>query len=312
MDCTLLCTLPPLTGELEVFEDGAFRYHPPIEGTACQPLSFAYEARDPPGALSALAVANIQLCPNTLPTVTASASPLEVQVDQSVNFAGTATDAEDGTVALRWEFGDGITASEASPRHAYQHAGIYIVRLAGIDSLGEEGSAYVTVKVSYAPDPDAEDGRAAPVVFAGADRVAAPGTTMALHAVAPGATGATFRWRQVAGPAVELHGDATDTITFVALGERGDRITMQVAATLGALTSAPDNVTVRLDTFDAAPVPRASDVDALPGQRIILDASASYDLDGDALTYRWTQQDGPVLGMEGATSAVLVVTVPVE
>ena len=47
-----------------------------------------------------------------------------------------------------------------------------------------------------------------------------------------------------------------------------------------------------------------------PGATVVLDGSASHDPDGDPLTYRWTQDAGPTVVLDDATSAAPRFTVP--
>src|SRR5829696_441885 len=67
-----------------------------------------------------------------------------------------------------------------------------------------------------------------------------------------------------------------------------------------------------LDNENLAPIamPAVNSLVAHSGERVILDGSLSSDPDGDVITYRWSQSDGPDANLVGADTAVPTVTIP--
>jgi len=87
------------------------------------------------GAGALVAVSGDDTPPNTAPTaalVTASPAVVLLGADPVV-FAAQVSDAENDPVTYRWEFGDGNTSAEASPRYSYTAAGTFVVRLSVSD-----------------------------------------------------------------------------------------------------------------------------------------------------------------------------------
>jgi PKD repeat protein len=68
--------------------------------------------------------------------------------DLSCAFDGTASSDSDGTIVHTWDFGDGSSASGATPSHAYAAAGSYQVTLTVTDDRGATGSATRVVTVA--------------------------------------------------------------------------------------------------------------------------------------------------------------------
>lgn len=69
----------------------------------------------------------------------------------TVSFDGSRSSDPDGTVAsYAWDFGDGTSASGATPQHAYAAGGTYPVRLTVTDDKGGTGS--VTQSVTVVPN----------------------------------------------------------------------------------------------------------------------------------------------------------------
>src|SRR5262249_32272265 len=63
----------------------------------------------------------------------------------AVSFTGSAPDSSSADFAagftFTWNFGDGTTATGASPTHVYQNSGTYTVSLTVTDQDGESGTA---------------------------------------------------------------------------------------------------------------------------------------------------------------------------
>jgi hypothetical protein len=75
----------------------------------------------------------------------------------------------------------------------------------------------------------------------------------------------------------------------------GETITVRAANKMGGLSEVSNSVTVS-DLNRSGNHPPVAKVEtaseAMPGQTVTLDGSGSYDLDGDTLTYLWTQTQG--------------------
>jgi PKD repeat protein len=72
--------------------------------------------------------------------------------DLACTFTGSASSDPDGTVAsYAWDFGDGASATGATPAHTYASAGSYTVRLTVTDNGGSTGTTTRTVTVTAPP-----------------------------------------------------------------------------------------------------------------------------------------------------------------
>lgn len=99
------------------------------------------------------------------PTSTASAQPLPETNGRTFQFDGASSqDPDAGALQYHWTFGDGTTSSAARPRHTYEEAGTYTVRLVVTDPTGRDsapsilrvtaGSNPQVAQASSEPDPD--------------------------------------------------------------------------------------------------------------------------------------------------------------
>ena len=107
-----------------------------------------------------------------------------------------------------------------------------------------------------------------------------------------------FSWEQVAGSAVVMSDFAAMQPTIIPESEGEYRFELVVSD--GVNISEPDEVLIivrnRAPLADAGPDQSMSSVPSL----VTLDAGASYDLGGVALTYHWTQISGPAVTLSSA------------
>jgi len=88
---------------------------------------------------------------NDVPSASFSASPNPATAAAAVSFNGVASSDPDGSIAsYAWDFGDGASASGATPSHAYAAPGAYTVKLTVTDVAGETSSVSHQVEVSPA------------------------------------------------------------------------------------------------------------------------------------------------------------------
>ena len=151
---------------------------------------------------------------------------------------------------------------------------------------------YVTVKSSR------------PVADAGPDFVVSTGDTIVLDAKrSADADGSelSYLWEQTSGPGVEFTND-TQRTTFDAPSDP-TTYRFKLSVSDGEHTDS-DFVTVRV--VDSRPPVAEIQLPPSPavGQRVMLNASASTDPDGDRLSYRWSQTDGESVSLSGSRSAL--------
>ena len=57
-----------------------------------------------------------------------------------VAFVAAAVDNRSGVASTRWDFGDGVTANGPAPKHTYQRAGTFLVRVTVTDGAGNSAT----------------------------------------------------------------------------------------------------------------------------------------------------------------------------
>lgn len=120
----------------------------------------------------------------------------------------------------------------------------------------------------------------------------------------------TYSWTQTSGPAVALSGADTPTVTFTAPDVPSDRdIILRLRVSDGTLAST-DTVTVRVLNVNRSPTVNAGiDLSVDERSSVTLSGSAN-DVDGDGLTYLWTQISGPPVALAGYTASTATFTTP--
>jgi hypothetical protein len=157
-----------------------------------------------------------------------------------------------------------------------------------------------------------KDDPPAPVANAGLDQTVNEGEVVTLDA--SGSTpNISYNWIQLLGNPVQLNFADPVHPTFVApkTDAGGCTLTFQLTVNDGVSTSAPDVVNVTVKNVNNPPTAVAGKVQTVAeGALVKLDGSASYDLDGDLLSYTWVQKDGPQVQLSHAGNATPSFTAP--
>jgi len=124
----------------------------------------------------------------------------------------------------------------------------------------------------------------------------------------------TFNWRQIAGPQVQLSDPYASAPSFAAplVGPSGEKLTFELIANDGIDPSPPDIIDIYVENENHPPVVNAGNFQTKDEMSLVtLDGSASYDPDGDALTFNWTQISGPAVSLSDVSSPTPSFTAPV-
>ncbi|MES2154335.1 MAG: PKD domain-containing protein [bacterium] len=243
-----------------------------------------------------------------------------------------------GTVhSWSWDFGDGFTSTDTNTQHTYASPGDYLVRLVVVDTGG--CAAFKDVRLSMLPpgtfsgnsqDPNAPPtggnggtsgpggGLARPVVDAGEDQVVREGVQVKLLAMSRSGAqdGLVYSWRQAAGPVIDLKNPSTSSPDFVApnllKADTPLQLLFAVKGFDGQADSIEDFVRVTVIGKDQhAPIADAGrDQTILRGDTVTLDAAASLDPDGDAVTFAWSNIGGATVAGLPASGKTVTLTTP--
>ncbi len=217
--------------------------------------------------------------------------PYTGTVGQPVAFDGRKSSDPDGhTLTYKWEFGDGKSGTGATPKHIYENAGQFTVRLTVNDGRGGTHSATTLAKII----PPAPQNRI-PTAKPGGPYSGVVGQVVKFDGLGssdPDGDPLTYAWAFGDGGTGT---GASPTHSYASAGEftvsltvnDGHGGTHSATTTAGISPAGPAN---RVPTSDAGG-PYGGEVGVL----VTLDGSRSFDPDGDPLTYSWNLGNGVTL-----------------
>ena len=150
-----------------------------------------------------------------------------------------------------------------------------------------------------------------PVALAGSDQSVKRNATVTLDgsgSTDPDGDALAYRWMQTSGTPVTLSSSTSGKATFAAPNQSGS-LSFSLVASDGKIDSSADSVSVTVQNTAPTAV-SASAMSAGSGSMATLDGTASFDPDGDPLTFTWTQLSGPQVTINTAAPGVSVFHVP--
>lgn len=231
------------------------------------------------------------LPPNADAGADRSLGDTDQQPGEDVVLDGSASSDPDGTI-VSYQWFDAANTQIATGASATVRLtdGQHTLTLRVTDDSGATDVDTVSITVS-APSTNQ-----LPVARAGADRIVAdtdgePGESVALDGSAStDADGTIAQYEWLIGQSTVL---ATGPTPTVRLPDGPQSVTLRVTDDAGG--TATDSITVTVAAANAGSSPTANagpdrtiaDSDTAPGESVVLDASASSDIDGEIVTYQW-------------------------
>lgn len=145
----------------------------------------------------------------------------------------------------------------------------------------------------------------APIAEAGDDQVVDPGVAVTLNgSLSSDQNGdaLTYQWL-VVDEVIQLDDATSVSPSFIAPGIE-TTVHIDLVVSDGLLSSVADRVSIQVSIENTVPVAMAGDDQTVAGQSVVmLDGSASFDADGDPLSYSWHQLSGSLVSLDDALSA---------
>ena len=244
----------------------------------------------------------------------------EVKEGTLVTLYGENSHDPDGsTLQYSWSQIDGISVvlsdpSSTSPTFEAPYVGIgsaaLTFQLTVTDDRGAQSSDTCIVNVSWV--------NKAPTADAGGDQQVPELSTVVLdgsRSSDPDDGIASYDWKQIDGPAVELVSADSEQANFLApqVGFEGAALTFQLTVTDVGGLKATDTCVVNVSWVNEPPVADAgADQNARPGDVIVLDGSGSSDPDDDIVSFHWTQTGGPPVSISDTTAVSPTIEIPLD
>ena len=217
--------------------------------------------------------------------------------------------------------GSGSTEGAGHTDYLWTQTSGGIVEIEDIDSsiaafVSPDSDAVLTFKLTVTngaySDSDTitvtVDGNDAPNVGAGADKYVKSGEKVDLRGFAddPDNIELSYQWSHESGPSVTIYNDHTSTPYFIAPNVSGtQKIVIKLVVTDGEGGTNSDTITVSVrENHSPVVVFEPVHMFVVAGDRVVLDASRSYDPDNDDLSYEWVFHFGPEVSILGSGERV--------
>lgn len=232
---------------------------------------------------------------NIAPVANAGADQSGYPSDTFTLDGSGSTDADGDSLSFSWSLVSGPEGSltqlsdpaAVMPTVTPDDYGVYTYALIVDDGTESSEADYVVIDTS-----SSRSDNQAPVANAGDDQSAYPGEFVTLDGSAsadPDGDDITYSWSLLSRPeGSEAALSAADLVTpMLQLDEPGSYV-VQLLVNDGVLSSEPD--TVVITTENARPIANAGQAieTSTEVSEVVLDGSASYDPDGDSLSYSWS------------------------
>lgn len=254
---------------------------------------------------SANVTVTVNPAPNVPPVVSAGADQTITLPTSTVNFTGTATDADGSIASVLWTKVSGTGGTITSPTTLSTSvtgltAGSYVYRLTATDNLGLTASDIVNVLVNPAVPPP----NVPPTVSAGANQtITLPTSSVSLTGTATDSDGTivSVLWAKISGTGGTITNANTNNTTFTGL--TAGVYLMSFTATDNNGASATSNMQVTVNAANIPPVVNAgASRSILSPQDTVHLAGTATDSDGTISSYLWEQVEGPAATIVSPTS----------
>ena len=222
---------------------------------------------------------------NQVPTADAGGPYGGIQ-GSAILFDGSASFDPDGdALTYSWDFGDGNLGSGVSPSHSYAVAGDYTVRLTVNDGTVNSPPSTTTANIASL------SGNQVPTADAGGPYSGVEGSAILFDGSAsfdPDGDALTYSWDFGDG---NLGSGMSPSHSYAVAGDYTVRLTVND----GTVNSPSSTTTASISPLVINQPPSADaggPYSGVEGSAILFDGSASFDPDGDALTYSWDFGDG--------------------